>query len=52
MRRIVATRATRAEIHEFVRRLCEDAQVDWDDLRYALAVARGRTLSAAAEASG
>jgi DNA-binding transcriptional LysR family regulator len=40
------------EIHEFVRGLCDDAQVHWDDLRYALAVARARTLSAAAEALG
>lgn len=41
-----------AETHEFVRPLCEDARVDWDDLRYALAVSRAGTLSAAAEALG
>lgn len=35
-----------------MRRVCDDARVDWDDLRYALAVARGHTLSAAAEALG
>ena len=35
-----------------MRGLCDDAQVHWDDLRYALAVARARTLSAAAEALG
>lgn len=35
-----------------MRALCEDARVDWDDLRYALAVSRGGTLSAAAEALG
>ena len=32
--------------------LCEDARVHWDDLRYALAVARAGTLSGAAEALG
>jgi DNA-binding transcriptional LysR family regulator len=32
--------------------LCNHAQVDWDDLRYALAVARTRTLSGAAAALG
>jgi DNA-binding transcriptional LysR family regulator len=46
-----AREKTRA-IREFGRSLCEDAQVHWDDLRYALAVARGRTLSAAAEHLG
>ncbi len=35
-----------------MRPLCEDAQVHWDDLRYALAISRGGTLSAAAEALG
>lgn len=32
--------------------LCNDAHVHWDDLRYALAVARTRTLSGAAGALG
>jgi DNA-binding transcriptional LysR family regulator len=45
-------RGDAGEIHEFVRRVCDDAQVDWDDLRYALAIARARTLSGAAEALG
>ncbi len=40
------------EICDFVRALCDDAHVDWDDLRYALAVARARTLSGAGEALG
>lgn len=35
-----------------MRGLCNDAHVPWDDLRFALAVARARTLSAAAEALG
>lgn len=35
-----------------MRPLCDDARVDWDDLRYALAVSRAGTLSAAAEALG
>lgn len=29
--------------------MCKDAQVDWDDLRYVLAIARAGTLSRAAE---
>ena len=45
-------RGDTGEIHEFVRRVCDDAQVDWDDLRYALAIARARTLSGAAESLG
>ncbi len=32
--------------------VCDDAQVHWDDLRYALAIARAGTLSGAAEALG
>ena len=32
--------------------LCDDAHVHWDDLRYALAISRAGTLSAAAEALG
>jgi DNA-binding transcriptional LysR family regulator len=32
--------------------VCKDARVNWEDLRYALAVARARTLSRAAEALG
>jgi DNA-binding transcriptional LysR family regulator len=44
--------AGRLTSHEFVQALCEDAQVHWDDLRYALALARSGTLSAAAERLG
>lgn len=40
------------EADEFVRLLCKDARVHWDDLRYALAIARVGTLSGAAEALG
>jgi DNA-binding transcriptional LysR family regulator len=37
---------------DFVRTMCKSAQVDWDDLRYVLALARERTLSRAAERLG
>jgi DNA-binding transcriptional LysR family regulator len=36
--------------HEFVHPLCKTAHVQWDDLRFALAIARKGTLSDAAEA--
>lgn len=39
----------RSKMHEFVPALCNSAQVQWDDLRYALALSRGGSLSGAAE---
>ncbi len=39
-------------MREFSHSLCNDAHVDWDDLRYALAVARTTTLSGAGASLG
>jgi DNA-binding transcriptional LysR family regulator len=46
-----ASGAARTSV-DSVHALCENAEVDWDDLRYVLAIARGKTLSRAAESLG